>query len=87
MPYIIVLKFSSLVDLKVRSLVASSCCQRVICWPSSKVDQLLAHPPNNGAGLGDHDPAPNAPVADHLPRASWADAVVEVAVVVAEQMQ
>ena len=63
MPYIIVLKFSSMVDLKVRSLDASGCCQRVICWPSSKVDQLLAHPPNNGAGLGDHDPALNAPVA------------------------
>ena len=39
----------------------------MICQTSSKVDQLQAHPPNNGAGWGDRDPAPNAPVADHLP--------------------
>ena len=42
-------------------------CLGVICQTSSKVDQLQAHPPNNGAGWGDRDPAPNAPVADHLP--------------------
>ena len=42
-------------------------CHRVICQTSSKVDQLQAHPPNNGAGWGDRDPAPSAPLVDHLP--------------------
>ena len=37
-------------------------CHRVICQTSSKVDQLQAHPANNGAGWGDHDPAPSAPL-------------------------
>ena len=65
--------FSGLVKfarIRVKSLMPGLSvprCQGVICQTSSKVDQLQAHPPNNGAGWGDRDPAPSAPLAGHLP--------------------